>query len=131
MVSFFPITVPYINNESHGIFKKISILHPDWNETKLIEGITPNNIVYGYYSDHVQQVTGDVTFSMNSETDNGLTISGETNETFNITYKFHSIKIKITEYLVQRFYLSGYTPNKWDLLGYHNGNWFNLHENEE
>ena len=119
MVSFFPISVADSNNLT-GIFNVIRVTKPDWNKTKFVDVKVSHSIVYGYY-DNTQIPTGDATFLINGEKENGFTMAGvSTDQNFTITILFHSISVRITSYLFQRFYQTNFGPYEWVLEGCRN-----------
>ena len=128
MVSLFPIGIE-INEQQklNGIFARIRMMRPDWNTSKIIETKHSHEVDYSdyYYNEVLSQASGDVTFAINGDENNGFSLQGDDpNENFTITIIFHSLKIKLKKYVIQKFLQTNQSPQEWILEGCSNkGAW--------
>ena len=126
MVPLFPITILSESNLT-GIIARIRAIRPDWNESNIIETKHSHQVDYSsyHYNEGTIQETGDVTYALNGERDNGLTlISNNVDENFSIIISSHSLKIKLKRYEIQKFLITSFSPREWVLEGCTNsGKW--------
>ena len=121
MVSLFPIEILNEEQNLNGIFARIRLIRPDWNTSKIIE-TKPNHLVD--YSDYqydavISEDSGDVTFAINGDTNNGLSLYDDSpSENYTITIIFHSLKIKLKKYVIQKFLNTSCSPEEWVLEGF-------------